>query len=77
MNEAGNGRVTAASDAQVAQGEAQPGVLADSTGTVGVLLVRDFVLPFETVGLIIVAALIGGLALMRPSVSGPDTRGGG
>ena len=77
QNEAGNGRVTAASDAQVAQGEAQPGVLADSTGTVGVLLVRDFVLPFETVGLIIVAALIGGLALMRPTVGAPDTRGGG
>lgn len=45
--------------------DASGGVLVDSTGPIGVLLVRDFVLPFETIGLVLVAALIGGLALMR------------
>lgn len=55
----------------------EPGVLVDSTGTIGALLVREFVLPFETVGLVIVAALIGGLALMRPKEDETETRGGG
>ncbi len=57
--------------------EVQTGVLNDSTGTVGGLLVREFVLPFETVGLVIVAALIGGLALMRPRPDEQESRGGG
>ena len=55
----------------------QPGVLDDSTGTIGGLLVREFVLPFETVGLVIVASLIGGLALMRPRSRETEQRGGG
>ncbi len=46
---------------------AQSGVLIDSTGAIGVLLVREFVLPLEILGLLLVAALIGGLALMRES----------
>ena len=41
------------------------GVLVDSTGAVGVLLVREYVLAFEIIGLLLVAALIGGLLLMR------------
>jgi NADH-quinone oxidoreductase subunit J len=76
-NEAGNGRVSAVPAGQPAPPEAQPGVLVDSTGTVGTLMVRDFVLPFETVGLVIVAALIGGLAIMRPGSGQADSRGGG
>ena len=74
----GEGRVIDAATATVADGDViQTGVLGDSTGTVGALLVREFVLPFETVGLVIVAALIGGLALMRPREIEPDPRGGG
>jgi NADH-quinone oxidoreductase subunit J len=44
---------------------AQSGVLADSTGTVGTLLVRDYLLAFETIGVVLTAALIGALALLR------------
>ena len=58
-------------------GAVQTGVLNDSTGTIGGLLVREFVLPFETIGLVIVAALIGGLALMRPRREEIEPRGGG
>ncbi|MDA0233173.1 MAG: NADH-quinone oxidoreductase subunit J [Chloroflexi bacterium] len=74
----GEGRVRDASGIQASDSQVvQTGVLGDSTGTVGALLVREFVLPFETVGLVIVAALIGGLALMRPREGEPDPRGGG
>ena len=73
----GQGRITAVVDRREAPVTAQDGVLVDSTGTVGTLLVRDFVLPFETVGLVIVAALIGGLALMRPQAPGDTTEEGG
>ena len=45
--------------------EAKPGVLADSTGTIGELLVQDYMLPFQVVGVILVAALIGALVLVR------------
>lgn len=41
------------------------GVLVDSTGAIGVLLVREYVLAFQIIGLLLVAALIGGLLLMR------------
>ena len=41
------------------------GVFVDSTGAVGVLLVREYILAFEIIGLLLVAALIGGLLLMR------------
>ena len=46
-------------------GNLKPGMLADSTGTIGELLVRDYVLPFQVVGVILVAALIGALVLVR------------
>lgn len=74
----GEGRVVDANslDAQPEE-PIQTGVLNDSTGTVGTLLLREFVLPFETVGLVIVAALIGGLALMRTRRQEPEPRGGG
>lgn len=67
----------AAPDFFPAQPVQRTGVLNDSTGTIGGLLVREFVLPFETIGLVIVAALIGGLALMRPRKDEPEARGGG
>ena len=78
--ESGEGRVIDASgvlETLPSDTVVQTGVLGDSTGTVGGLLVREFVLPFETVGLVIVAALIGGLALMRPREDEADVRGGG
>jgi len=45
--------------------EPQPGVLVDSTGTIGELLIQDYVLPFQVIGAILVAALIGALVLVR------------
>lgn len=62
------------------QAGAQNGVISDSSravGIVGTLLVRDYVLPFETIGLVIVAALIGALALMRPKEDEETQEGGG
>ena len=47
------------------RGEAKPGVLADSTGTIGELLIQNYVLPFQVIGAILVAALIGALVLVR------------
>jgi NADH:ubiquinone oxidoreductase subunit 6 (subunit J) len=44
---------------------AKPGVFADGTGTLGTLLVREYLLAFEVIGLVLTAALIGALALMR------------
>lgn len=41
------------------------GVFVDSTSALGVLLIREYVLAFEIIGLLLVAALIGGLLLMR------------
>ena len=73
----GETRISAAAEGQAG---AQNGVVTDSSQSVGILgtlLVRDYVLPFETVGLIIVAALIGGLALMRPKEGGEEQEGGG
>ena len=46
-------------------GNLKSGLLADSTGTIGELLVRDYVLPFQVIGAILVAALIGALVLVR------------
>ena len=44
---------------------ARTGVYANSTGAIGRLLIRDFVLPFEAVSLLLLAAMIGALALIR------------
>jgi NADH-quinone oxidoreductase subunit J len=41
------------------------GVLVDSTSALGVLLVREYMLAFEIIGLLLVASLIGGLLLIR------------
>lgn len=49
------------------------GVLVDSTGAIGVLLVREYILAFEIIGLLLVAALIGGLLLIRDP--GPGSEG--
>jgi NADH:ubiquinone oxidoreductase subunit 6 (subunit J) len=48
------------------------GVLVDSTGAVGVLLVREYMLAFEIIGLLLVAALIGGLLLIRDRKTAGD-----
>jgi NADH:ubiquinone oxidoreductase subunit 6 (subunit J) len=53
---------------------ATSGVLIDSSGPIGTLLVRDFVLPFEILGFLMVAALIGALAVMRTAVASEDAQ---
>lgn len=53
------------------------GVLVDSTGSIGVLLIREYMLAFEIIGLLLVAALIGGLLLMRDRKSSGDVENGG
>ena len=49
------------------------GVLVDSTSALGVLLVREYMLAFEIIGLLLVAALIGGLLLMRNPPEGDES----
>jgi NADH-quinone oxidoreductase subunit J len=44
---------------------AKPGVLNDTTGTLGALLLREYLLAFEVIGVVLAAALIGALAVMR------------
>jgi NADH:ubiquinone oxidoreductase subunit 6 (subunit J) len=41
------------------------GVFVDSTSAIGVMFVREYLLAFEVIGLLMVATLIGGLLLMR------------
>ena len=52
------------------------GVLVDSTGGLGVLLIREYILAFQIIGLLLVAALIGGLLLMRNPQSPSETKKG-
>lgn len=42
-----------------------PGVFERSTGNLGQLFIRDYVLAFEVISLVLLAALIGALALAR------------
>lgn len=44
---------------------AQRGVFADTTGVIGTLLIKDFLLAFEIIGMVLTAALIGALVIMR------------
>lgn len=62
VGEPGDERIVAA---EIGAEGAEPGVFADSTGYIGGLLIRDFVLPFEAVSLVLLAAMIGALALIR------------
>ena len=41
------------------------GVLVDSSGPIGALLIRDFLLPFEALGLLMVGAVVGALMVIR------------
>ena len=43
----------------------QVGIFSNSTGAIGGLFIRDFVLPFEAVSVLLLAAIIGSLALLR------------
>ena len=43
----------------------QPGVFADSTGWLGGLIVRDYVLALQALGVLLLAAIIGAIALVR------------
>jgi NADH:ubiquinone oxidoreductase subunit 6 (subunit J) len=45
--------------------KAMDGVFADSTGWLGELLVRDYVLALQALGVLLLAAIIGSIALVR------------
>ncbi len=45
--------------------EAEGGVFVDSSSHIGALIIREFILPFETLGLLLIAALIGALMVIR------------
>ncbi|HCV26876.1 MAG TPA: NADH-quinone oxidoreductase subunit J [Dehalococcoidia bacterium] len=48
---------------------AKDGVFADSTGWLGELLVRDYVLALQALGVLLLAAIIGSIALVREQAS--------
>lgn len=45
--------------------KARGGVLIDGSSHIGPALIREFILPFETLGLLLIAALIGALIVIR------------
>ena len=45
--------------------DARGGALVDGSSHIGPALIREFVLPFETLGLLLIAALIGALVVIR------------
>lgn len=47
------------------RGGTEEGVFSNTTGTIGGLFIRDFVLPFEAVSVLLLAAMIAALALLR------------
>jgi NADH-quinone oxidoreductase subunit J len=57
----GNTILIASTDAD----KAMSGVFADSTGWLGGLLVRDYVLALQVLGVLLLAAIIGSIALVR------------
>ena len=69
----GDGRVVVVgsvpdNSARLAEGETsgqKAGVLIDSASPIGALLIRNFILPFETLGLLLIAALVGALLIIR------------
>lgn len=60
-NASGDTILIASTDAD----EALSGVFADSTGWLGALLVRDYVLALQVLGVLLLAAIIGSIALVR------------
>lgn len=52
------------------EGGTQTGIFSNSTGAIGGLFIRDFVLPFEAVSVLLLAAMIGALALLRQREEG-------
>ena len=46
-------------------GDAQSGALVDGSSHIGAFLIRELILPFETLGLLLIAALIGALIVIR------------
>ncbi len=46
-------------------GGTEEGVFSKTTGTIGGLFIRDFVLPFEAVSVLLLASMIAALALLR------------
>ncbi len=62
-NGSADGTITAVDgdDAEDARG----GTLVDSSSHIGAFLIRELILPFETLGLLLIAALIGALIVIR------------
>lgn len=50
---------------EVRTGGTEEGVFSNTTGTIGGLFIRDFVLPFEAVSVLLLASIIAALALLR------------
>lgn len=50
---------------ETTRGGTEEGVFSNTTGTIGGLFIRDFVLPFEAVSVLLLAAMIASLALLR------------
>ena len=50
---------------EVRTGGTEEGVFSNTTGTIGGLFIRDFVLPFEAVSVLLLASMIAALALLR------------
>ncbi len=67
------------SPAETVTDGAMPGVLTDSTGPLGILLINEFILAFEIAAFVIVAALLASIAIMRMSLAKEDLveEGGG
>ena len=63
VSEDSNDATIAAVDSGVE--DARGGALVDSSSHIGPALIREFILPFETLGLLLIAALIGALIVIR------------
>lgn len=57
--------VPVARAADAGDAEAVAGVFIDSSGPIGALLIRNFLLPFEALGLLMVGSVIGALMVIR------------
>jgi NADH-quinone oxidoreductase subunit J len=55
----------------VRTGGTEEGVFSNTTGTIGGLFIRDFVLPFEAVSVLLLASMIAALALLRQRREAP------
>ena len=57
----------------LSQCENNSGILVSSTDWIGKLITADYIIAFQLTGLILLASLIGALALLRIRMGGNDT----